>query len=100
MEYGLIPVGLAGVGELVSGVVLGESGCAPVRARVGSQRETGCLMKWLTRLGALVLAAFAGLFVYLGNIAPYGPVQPLFALMFLVCLISSLFLFLLSKAFK
>lgn len=57
-------------------------------------------MKWLTRLGALVLAVFAGLFVYLGNIAPYGPVPPLFALMFLVCLFSSLFLFLLSKAFK
>lgn len=57
-------------------------------------------MKWLTRLGALVLAVFAGLFVYLGNVAPYGPVPPLFALMFLVCLFSSLFLFLLSKAFK
>ncbi len=57
-------------------------------------------MKWLTRFGALVLAVFAGLFVYLGNIAPYGPVPPLFALMFLVCLMSSLFLFLLSKAFK
>ena len=57
-------------------------------------------MKWLTRLGSLVLAVFAGLFVYLGNIAPYGPVPPLFALMFLVCFMSSLFLLLLSKAFK
>ena len=57
-------------------------------------------MKWLTRFGALVLAVFGCLFVYLGNIAPYGPVPPLFALMFLVCLMSSLFLFLLSKAFK
>lgn len=57
-------------------------------------------MKWLTRLGALVLAVFAGLFVYLGNIAPYGPVPPLFALMFLVCLFSSLFLFLLSGVLK
>ena len=56
-------------------------------------------MKWLTRLGALVLAVFAGLFVYLGNIGDYV-VAPLFALMFLVCLISSLFLFLLSRAFK
>ena len=57
-------------------------------------------MKWLTRLGSFVLAVFAGFFVYLGNIAPYGPVPPLFALMFLVCLVSSLFLFLLSRAFK
>lgn len=57
-------------------------------------------MKWLARFGSLVLAVFAGLFVYLGNIAPYGPVPPLFALMFLVCLFSSLFLFLLSKVFK
>ena len=57
-------------------------------------------MKWLTRLGSLVLAVFAGLFVYLSNIAPYGPIPPLFALMFVVCLVSSLFLFLLSKAFK
>lgn len=57
-------------------------------------------MKWLTRLGSLVLAVFAGLFVYLGNVAAYGPVPPLFALMFLVCLMSSLFLLLLSKVFK
>lgn len=57
-------------------------------------------MKWLTRLGALVLAVFAGLFVYLGNVAAYGPVPPLFALMFVVCFLSSLFLFLLSRAFK
>ena len=57
-------------------------------------------MKWLTRLGSLVLAAFGCLVVYLGNIAPYGPLPPLFALMFLVCFLSSLFLFLLSKAFK
>lgn len=57
-------------------------------------------MKWLARLGALVLAVFAGLFAYLGNIAPYGPVPPLFALMFIVCLMSSLFLLLLSKVFK
>lgn len=57
-------------------------------------------MKWLARFGALVLAVFAGLFVYLGNIAPYGPVPPLFALMFVVCFLSSLFLFLLSRAFK
>lgn len=57
-------------------------------------------MKWLTRLGSLVLAVFGCLFVYLGNIAPYGPLPPLFALMFLVCFLSSLFLFLLSKAFK
>ena len=56
-------------------------------------------MKCLTRLGALVLALFAGLFVYLGNIGDYV-VAPLFALMFLVCLFSALFLFLLSKAFK
>lgn len=53
-------------------------------------------MKWFTRLGALVLAVFAGFFVYLSNVAPYGPVPPLFALMFIVCLISALFLFLLS----
>lgn len=57
-------------------------------------------MKCLARFGSLVLAVFAGLFVYLGNIAPYGPLHPLFALMFLVCLISSLFLFLLSKVLK
>lgn len=57
-------------------------------------------MKWLTRLGSLVLAVFAGFFVYLSNAADYGPLPPLFALMFLVCLISSLFLFLLSRAFK
>lgn len=57
-------------------------------------------MKWLTRFGSLVLAVFAGLFAYLGNIAPYGPVPPLFALMFIVCLMSSLFLLLLSKVFK
>lgn len=57
-------------------------------------------MKWLTRFGALILAVFAGLFAYLGNIAPYGPVPLLFALMFIVCLVSSLFLFLLSRAFK
>ena len=57
-------------------------------------------MKWLTRFGSLVLAVFAGLFVYLSNVAAYGPVPVLFALMFIVCLISSLFLFLLSKAFK
>ena len=57
-------------------------------------------MKWRTRLSAIGLAVFAGLFVYLGNIAPYGPVSPLFALMFLVCLFSSLFLFLLSTVFK
>lgn len=57
-------------------------------------------MKWLARLGALVLAVFAGLFVYLGNVAAYGPVPPLFALMFVVCFLSSLFLLLLSKVFK
>ena len=56
-------------------------------------------MKCLARLGVLVLAVFAGLFVYLGNIGDYV-VAPLFALMFLVCLISSLFLFLLSKVLK
>lgn len=57
-------------------------------------------MKCLARLGSFVLAVFAGFFVYLGNIAPYGPVPPLFALMFLVCLFSSLFLLLLSKVLK
>lgn len=57
-------------------------------------------MKWLTRLGSFVLAVFAGLFVYLGNVAAYGPVPPLFALMFIICLLSSLFLFLLSKVLK
>ena len=57
-------------------------------------------MKWLTRLGSFVLAVFAGLFAYLGNIAPYGPVPPLFALMFIVCLLSALFLFLLSGVLK
>ena len=57
-------------------------------------------MKWLARLGSLVLAVFGFLFVYLGNIAPYGPLPPLFALMFLVCFLSSLFLLLLSKVFK
>ena len=57
-------------------------------------------MKWLARLGSFVLAAFGCLFVYLGNIAPYGPLPPLFALMFLVCFMSSLFLLLLSKVFK
>lgn len=57
-------------------------------------------MKWLTRFGALVLAVFGCLFVYLGNIAPYGPVPPLFALLFVVCFLSSLFLLLLSKVFK
>ena len=57
-------------------------------------------MKWRTRLSAIGLAVFAGLFAYLGNIAPYGPLPPLFALMFLVCLFSSLFLFLLSTVFK
>ena len=56
-------------------------------------------MKWLTRLCAIGLAVFAGLFVYLSNIVD-GPAVLLFALMFLVCLMSSLFLFLLSKAFK
>lgn len=99
MEYGVIPVGLAGVDELVSGVVLGESGCGPVCARVGSQREAGCAMKWRARLCAIGLAVFGGLFVYLGNLVD-GPAVLLFALMFIVCLISSLFLFLLSKAFK
>ena len=57
-------------------------------------------MKWRMRLYAIGLAVFGCLFVYLGNIAPYGPVPPLFALMFIVCFLSSLFLFLLSKAFK
>lgn len=57
-------------------------------------------MKWLTRFGSFVLSVFGCLFVYLGNVAPYGPVPPLFALMFIVCLISSLFLLLLSKVFK
>ena len=56
-------------------------------------------MKWLTRFGALVLAVFAGLFVYLSNLVD-GPAVLLFALMFIVCLMSSLFLFLLSKVFK
>ena len=56
-------------------------------------------MKWLTRLGALVVATFAGLFVYLGNLAE-GPATVLFALMFIVCLISALFLFLLSGVLK
>ena len=99
MEYGVIPVGLAGVDELVSGVVLGESGCGPVCARVGSEREAGCAMKWRARLCAIGLAVFGGLFVYLGNLVD-GYAAPLFALMFIVCLISSLFLFLLSRAFK
>ena len=67
---------------------------------MGPEREAGCPVKWLTRLGSFVLAVFAGLFVYLSNIAPYGPIPPLFALMFIVCLISSLFLLLLSKVFK
>lgn len=57
-------------------------------------------MKWRARLCAIGLAVFGCLFVYLGNIAPYGPLPPLFALMFLVCLFSSLFLFLLSKVLK
>lgn len=57
-------------------------------------------MKWLARLGSFVLVVFAGLFAYLGNIAPYGPLPPLFALLFLVCFMSSLFLLLLSKVFK
>ncbi len=57
-------------------------------------------MKWLTRLGALVLAVFAGLFVYLSNTAAYGPVPVLFALMFIICLVSSLSLFLLSGVLK
>lgn len=57
-------------------------------------------MKWLTRFGSFVLAVFGCLFVYLSNVAPYGPVPPLFALMFLICFLSSLFLFLLSKVFK
>ena len=56
-------------------------------------------MKWRTRLSAIGLAVFAGLFVYLGNLVD-GYAVPLFVLMFLVCLMSSLFLFLLSKAFK
>ena len=56
-------------------------------------------MKWLTRLGSFGLAVFAGFFVYLGNLVD-GYATPLFALMFLVCLVSSLFLFLLSRAFK
>ena len=56
-------------------------------------------MKWRTRLCAIGLAVFAGLFVYLGNLVD-GYAVPLFVLMFLVCLFSSLFLFLLSKAFK
>lgn len=57
-------------------------------------------MKWLTRFGSLVLAVFGCLFVYLGNIAPYGPIPPLFALMFIICLVSSLSLFLLSGVLK
>lgn len=56
-------------------------------------------MKWRARLCAIGLAVFAGLFVYLSNIVD-GPAVLLFALAFLVCLLSSLFLFLLSKAFK
>lgn len=56
-------------------------------------------MKWLARLCALVLAVFAGLFVYLGNIGDYV-VAPLFALMFIVCLLSALFLSLLSRVLK
>lgn len=56
-------------------------------------------MKWRARLCAIGLAVFGGLFVYLGNLVD-GYAAPLFALMFIVCLISSLFLFLLSKAFK
>lgn len=56
-------------------------------------------MKWLTRLCAIGLAVFGGLFVYLGNIGDYV-VAPLFALMFIICLLSSLFLFLLSKVLK
>lgn len=57
------------------------------------------MMKWLSRLGALVLALFGGLFVYLGNLVE-GPATVLFALMFIICLLSSLFLFLLSKVLK
>ena len=57
-------------------------------------------MKWLARLGSFVLAMFGCLFVYLGNVAPYGPVPPLFALMFLACFMSSVFLLLLSKVLK
>ena len=56
-------------------------------------------MKRLSRLGALVLALFGGLFVYLGNLVE-GPATVLFALMFIICLLSSLFLFLLSKVLK
>lgn len=56
-------------------------------------------MKWLTRLGAIVVALFALFFVYLGNLVE-GPATVLFALMFIVCLFSSLFLFLLSKVFE
>lgn len=56
-------------------------------------------MKWLARLSAIVLVAFGGLFVYLGNIGDYV-VAPLFALMFIVCIISALFLFLLSGVLK
>lgn len=56
-------------------------------------------MKWLARLGSLVLAVFGCLFVYLSNIVD-GPAVLLFALAFLVCFLSSLFLFLLSKVFE
>lgn len=56
-------------------------------------------MKWRARLCAIGLAVFAGLFVYLSNIVD-GPAVLLFALAFLVCLLSSLFLFLLSKVFE
>ena len=56
-------------------------------------------MRCLARFGSLVLAAFAGLFVYLSNLVD-GPAVLLFALMFIICLLSSLFLFLLSKVLK
>lgn len=56
-------------------------------------------MKWLTRLGAICLALFALMFVHLGNLVE-GPATVLFALMFIICLLSSLFLFLLSKVLK
>ena len=45
------------------------------------------------------LAVFGGLFVYLSNLVD-GPAVLLFALMFIICLLSSLFLFLLSKVLK
>lgn len=56
-------------------------------------------MKWLTRLGAIVVALFALFFVYLGNLVE-GPATVLFALMFIVCLFSALFLSLLSGVLK